>query len=267
VKRLLERVSGAVRRVNRWSLERAPRRALTLLTFAIVVVFASVWAYRFATFDESARVGSDWQVLLDATRSWLAGGPFYPPEQVAYPFDGYRGGVMYPPTALALFVPFVLLPPVLWWAAPLGLAVIGIARLRPAPWVWPFMALGLLYDNSVWLVLSGNPAMWGFAALVWLDLGWPTLFFLVKPSLFPLALLGANRRSWWIGLGVIIITGILLVPMWSDWTAVVRNAQTGRGLLYSVFDLPLLAAALLAQIGRTSPRRVAVRPQLASPRR
>lgn len=172
----------------------------------------------------------------------------------ARPFDGYHGGIMYPPIALAMFVPLANFPAPVWWAVPMALAVVGVARLRPAPWAWPFIVPCLLYDNSVWLVLSGNPGMWGLAALAWLDLGWPTLFFALKPSLLPLALLGAHRRSWFVGLSAIVVLGGLLLPMWSDWIAVLRNAETGRGLLYSVFELPVLAAPLIAYVARTSSR-------------
>lgn len=252
MKATVARAAVNIKRVNQWSLQRAPRRLFIALTLAILVVFLALWAYRFAVTDESWRVGSDYRFLVEATRSWMNGGPFYPPDQVARPFDGYHGGIMYPPIALALLVPFASLPDALWWAIPLTLAALGIAQLRPAPWAWPFLALCLLDDNSVWLVLSGNPEMWGLAALAWLDLGWPTLFFVLKPSLLPLAFLGVAHRSWWVGIAAIVALGLLLLPMWADWVAVVRNAETGRGLLYSVFDLPLLAIPLIAHIARTS---------------
>ena len=243
-----------------FSLTGWDRRARILfggLAIFTVAVNLAVWAYRFATIDESARWGGDYRPLMDAGSRWLAGGPFYPPAQVAAPFDAFTAGVLYPPFAIPFFAAATFLPWVLWWAVPLTIGVAGVVRLHPAPWTWPVIAAGALFDNSVWLVLSGNPIMWGFAGLAWFGLSWSTLYFVLKPSLGPLAFLGVRHRSWWIGLAALAALGLVFLPLWDDWLAVVRNAQSGRGVLYSIFDLPLLAIPLVAWAGRSRARGLA----------
>ena len=83
----------------------------------------------------------DYDLYMEATRRWLAGGPFYEPYQLAGPYPITAGDILYPPFALVLLVPFTVLPAILWWAIPLAIVGVVVARLRPDPRLWPFLAL------------------------------------------------------------------------------------------------------------------------------
>ena len=74
-------------------------------------------------------------------------------------------------------------------------------------------------------------------------------FVLLKPSLFPFALVGVNRRSWWAGAAAFVLLALLFAPMWPDFLAVLANSR-GGGLLYSVQEVPMMAAPVLAWLGR-----------------
>jgi hypothetical protein len=75
-------------------------------------------------------------------------------------------------------------------------------------------------------------------------------FVLLKPSLFPLALVGLRSRGWWVLVGLFAVVTLALLPETLDWLSVIRNGQGGRsGLLYSLEDLPLLAVPLVAWAG------------------
>lgn len=66
-------------------------------------------------------VGIDVDLYIDAARRWLATGQFYEAYQLNGSYQITLGDVLYPPVALVLFVPFVVLPGVLWWVVPLAL--------------------------------------------------------------------------------------------------------------------------------------------------
>jgi hypothetical protein len=156
----------------------------------------------------------------------------------------------YPPFALYLFAPFTLLPLVLWWGLPLAITAWAVWRLHPAPLVWPLMALCLSYPTSGLKILTGNPTMWVLAAIALGVLyGWPFVGVLIKPSLFPFALLGVRHRSWWVALLVLGLAGLPFALLWRDWAVALVNAQ-GSGLLYSVQEVPLLCLPLPACVGR-----------------
>jgi hypothetical protein len=194
--------------------------------------------------------GVDFILYRDAAARWLAGGPFYEPYQLAGPYPITAGDVLYPPIALWLFVPFTVLPAVLWWAIPIGLAAWAVWRLRPGPAWWPLVALCAVWPTTILKTWTGNPVIWGVAAL---SLGviyrWPSVFVLIKPSLFPFALFGADRRSWWIALAVFVAMCVPFGSMWGDWITALSNS-TGGGLLYSTLEIPMLLLPLAAWFGR-----------------
>ena len=149
--------------------------------------------------------GVDFCLYRDAAARWLAGGPYFEPYQLAGPYPITAGDVLYPPVALWLFVPFTVLPALLWWAIPIAVTAWAIWRLRPEPAWWPLIALCVAWPTTLLKTWTGNPVIWSVAAMA---LGvvywWPSVFVLLKPSLFPFALFGANRRSWWLALAVFV---------------------------------------------------------------
>ena len=170
-------------------------------------------------------LGVDFDLYRDATARWLAGGSFFEPYQLAGPYEIRAGDILYPPVALWLFAPFAAagggplgaVAAILWWAIPLAITGAVVLRLRPAPWAWPLLALCAANPTTLLKTWTGNPVIWSMAALAIAVIGGRTRFaapfVLLKPSLAPFALFGANRRSWWLGLAAVVA---LCVPFgWS----------------------------------------------------
>lgn len=190
--------------------------------------------------------GVDYRLYMDATQRWLAGGPFYQPYQLAGPYAISAGDILYPPVALWLFVPFTVLPAALWWLVPLGLTAWAVWRLRPGPLAWPLIALCFAWPPTQVKLITGNPVMWSVVALALGCLAyWPSVFALIKPSLFPFALFGVTRRSWWIALGLLLLLGLPFGAMWLDWLTTVVNSR-GGGIAYSIQEIPMLLLPLVA---------------------
>ena len=235
------------------------RRRLRQVTFALMaLVILVVPVQMIAQLWPGPTI--DYTLYMHATSHWLAGSSFYEAFQLAGPYvvtgppDFPAMAVqpiLYPPVALWLFVPFTVLPAALWWLIPLAIVVWCLARLRPKPIVWPFLALCVAWPWTVVMIAVGNPIMWAVAAM---SLGvvyvGPAVFVLLKPSLFPFALWGMRHRRWWLHLAAF---GVLCVPfgaMWLDWLHAVRNAEN-TGLLYSILQVPMLAIPILAWVART----------------
>jgi hypothetical protein len=195
----------------------------------------------------AAGQGVDFALYRDAASGWLAGQPFYLPHQLTAPYPVTPGDRLYPPPALLLFVPFTILPPVLWWAIP-AIVVLGVLwRLRPRPAVWLFLAFVAWWPPTTVKVWTGNPVIW-IAAALWIATLWrpAAVAVLLKPTLLPFAFFGANRRPWWVGLAVTAVVAVLFAPMWPDYVAATLNARETGGLLYSIQEVPMLAAPLVA---------------------
>lgn len=200
-------------------------------------------------------LGVDVALYREAADRWLAGASFYEPRQLAGPYEIAHGDILYPPVGLWLFVPFAVLPDllalVLWWAIPAAITVGAIWLMRTRPATWPLIALCLAWPTTPLKIWTGNPVIWSMAAMavavVWRG-GAP--FALLKPSLFPFALFGIRRRSWWLGLAVFVAMSVPFGAMWGDWLTTVLNAR-GGGILYSALEAPMLALPLAAWLGRT----------------
>ena len=242
--------------VERWRAalpEVAPRRAalLSLAICLIPVLFVAVVPHPL-----EQPFGVDRDLYLTVTRRWLDGGPYLEPYQLAGPYDIRPGDVLYPPVALALFVPFAVagaLGAVLWFAIPLAGTAGAVAWLRPRPVVWPLLALCATNPTTLLKVWTGNPVIWSMFALAVATIGVRSRaaapFVLLKPSLAPFALFGANRRSWWLGLALLVAASVPFGSMWGDWIASVLNSR-GGGLLYSALEIPMLLLPLVAWFGR-----------------
>ena len=198
--------------------------------------------------------GVDAALYQEAAARWLAGGPFYEPSQLAGPYEVAHGDILYPPVGLWLFVPFTVLPLVLWWVIPAALTSAAVWRLRPRPLAWPLIALCLAWPTTPLKIWTGNPVIWCVAAMavatVWRG---AAPFALLKPSLAPFALFGVRDRSWWLGLALFIAMGVPFGSMWLDWIATVLNSR-GGGFLYSALEAPMLTLPLVAWLGRTRHR-------------
>jgi hypothetical protein len=196
--------------------------------------------------------GGDFVLYRDSASRWLAGGGFYWPYQLAGPYDVLSAEILYPPVALALFLPFTILPAFLWWLVPLALIAATVWHWRPRPWALVGVVICAGSYPTIIAIHQGNPVMW-IAAFVALGTRWPAYSALVflKPSLFPFAMLGIRHRSWWIVTALLAAMSLLLLPMTLDWLHVLLNMRGGRsGLLYSLPEAAILAIPLVAWAGR-----------------
>jgi hypothetical protein len=228
------------------------RRRIAIGLSAAVFVVPMVFALLIPDALEEP-FGVDFVLYRDVAARWLDGGPYFEPYQLVGPYEIRAGDVLYPPVGLWLFVPFAVLPAVvawpLWWALPIGATAWSMVRLRPRPEVWPLIALCIAWPTTPLKTWTGNPVIWCVAALA---LGtiyrWPSVFVLLKPSLGMFALFGANRRSWWIALAVLVAMSVPFWGLWVDWIASLVNSR-GGGLLYSALEIPMLLIPLVAWWG------------------
>jgi hypothetical protein len=205
-------------------------------------------------------LGIDFDLYRDVTARWLHGGAFFEPHQLAGPYDIRAGDVLYPPVALVLFVPFAIatgaaatIAAIVWWAVPLGITAAVVWRLRPQPATWPLLALCVANPTTLLKIWTGNPVIWAMAAMALALVGsrrFAAPFVLLKPSLAPFALVGIRRRSWWLGLAVVVALCLPFGALWGAWVASVLNSR-GGGLLYSALEVPMLLLPLVAWLGRT----------------
>ena len=226
------------------------RPALFGTVALILIGLAAVdWA-RYIAQPDHRLVAVDFVLYRDAATRWLSGGPFYLPHQLAGPYEVTAGDILYPPYDLPLFVAFTILPAWLWWLLPIGGTTAVIMWHRPRVEAWPLLALCLWFPATSVKILSGNPVLWAvFAVALGTVWRWPGAFALVKPSLFPFALLGSWRRSWWVALIAICVVSLAFAPMWPDFVRVLRNARQDGGLLYSIQEAPMMAMPIVAWVG------------------
>jgi hypothetical protein len=83
------------------------------------------------------------------------------------------------------------------------------------------------------------------AEAVAVALGSPTTLVLVKPSLFPFAMIGIRRRAWWLQAALLALLSLPLLELTLLYPQVVIDSR-GGGILYSVRDIPLLCLPLIA---------------------
>ncbi len=197
------------------------------------------------------QVGVDYRLYMDAANSWLHGGGYFQPYQLAGPYQISAGDILYPPVALLLFAPFTVLPAIAWWLIPAVALGWALRRLRPSRLAWLFLGVCALWPTTPLKVLTGNPVIWAVAALaLGVVYAWPSVLVLIKPSLFPFALLGARTRRWWLALVVLVVVSLPFGSLWLDWVHSILNSQ-GGGIAYSTLEIPMLAFPLVAWLGRT----------------
>lgn len=238
------------RGANRWS-----RPLAVSLTLVVGLVVLVVWALRLPPMWTTFGAVDYWTYLAFAER-WLHTGSMYLATQLAGPFEPRPlphvpalMPSMYPPQAVYLFAPFLVLPAVLWWAVPLGVLGYMFRRWRPAPWTWPLMLVLLLPQESTAILVAGNTTLWMAAALaaglLW---GWPAVLLSMKPTLFLFAVVASRHRSFWATLATVVVLCVPFGWLWLDYIAVVRNAEAD--IFYNVWSLPWLILPIIAWAGR-----------------
>ena len=227
--------------------------------YVVTVMLLGVAVYSIAVSIDSIAsfyYARDLSWYLDATRRFLDDGTWYRPRQLAGPYLIADGDVLYPPTVVWFFLPWLVLPPWLFVATPVVLTAWAIRRIRPAYWAWPLIAACLIWPGT-WVKLgSGNPGIWLMAALA---LGtvyrWPAVFVILKPTVAPFAVIGIRSRGWWLAAAAIVLMTLPVARPAFEYPRVLLDAH-GGGFYYSLWDLPMLLApsfAWLGSLGRRKP--------------
>jgi hypothetical protein len=232
--------------------QRAIRLAAFTTSALILAYGATVLLLTWTAVSGAGRVGADFRLYLDAATGLLSGHPLYPQHQVAGPYVVADGDILYPPPIVLLMLPFAILPAILFWVAPLGIIAAAVVHHRPAVWSWPLLALGVAYPVTSLKIVHGNPTMWIVAAIALGTItAGPAVAVLLKPTLAPFAVIGANRRRWWIALGIAAAAGALFAPLWPDYAAVLANSR-GPGIFYSLDEVPFAVVPVIAWLASPS---------------
>jgi hypothetical protein len=233
------------------------------LTLVLLAVGAYLVVVGFTSRGWAELAGVDRATYMDGAQRWLHGGSFYLDRQLHGPYETRMGDLLYPPTALWLFVPASFLPAPLWWAIPIGFVAWSVWRWRPRAWAWPILALCLAWPNTTIAFVTAYPGLW-VAAIIAAGLrwGWPGALVLLKPSLLPFALIGIRTRGWWLATGGLVLLTLPVLGMIPDWLRAVVDGRGWGGWLYSARELPLMllpVVAWAASADRVGPDAVLVR--------
>jgi hypothetical protein len=217
---------------------------LTAVLLALSAMEA-VALYRIIADQQAA--GVDLTFFRFVAQRWLDTGVWYTDRQISGPYQTQSlVDNLYPPHALYLFIPFLVLPWPLWWAIPLGIVGWVVWWCRPAIWAWPLLALIMLLPKTFNQIIYGNTDMWvcAFIALS-VRFGWPAVLITFKPSVLFFALLGIRSRAWWIAAIVIALASLPFVALWMQWPTVILHSSSTTWI-YSLSNVPFFALPLLA---------------------
>ncbi len=225
-----------------------------LIVGGLLLLIGELWiALPFAT-------GHDYSLYMGAARSWVTGGGFYHSYQLTGPYAIVDSEILYPPLSLWLLVPFMVLPPVLWWAIPLGAIAWCVLSWRPAS---AAVGISLLlvclpvgvahFGLGLELVTTGNPGMWCAAFVaVGLRAGWAGPLVLIKPTLAPFAFVGLRRHpaAWLVGMALVALGSLAVFPLWPDYVRALLNVQGGRDIWYTLGNWPAMLSQIVLWAGR-----------------
>lgn len=226
----------------------------------VLLVIVGAWEMVSVIGPLQPQVGGDLAFFQGVATRWLDTGVLYLPHQLAGPHEvTLQVDNLYPPHALLLFLPFTVLPAILWWVVPIGVTAYVIARLRPATWSWPLIAVLILWPKTIIGVLWGNTDMWIVAAIaagLWWR--WPVLLVTIKPFFAPYALIGIGSRRFWVATGLLAALTLLMLPLWFDYLKVVTNVSISTE--YLLRSVPTTFIPIVAWLTRTVDRRNAPMP-------
>ena len=219
---------------------------LTVVILALAA-YEAVLLYR--VIDGQDAIGTDLRYYQFVAQRWLDTGVFYTDRQLTGPYEVQTlVDNLYPPHALYLFLPFLVLPNLLWWVLPLGVIGYVVWWCRPVAWMWPLIALIILFPKTPNQILYGNTDMWVAAAIAggvrW---AWPSVLVTFKPSLAFFALIGIRARSWWIAAGVLVVVSLPFLGIWLDYPTVMTNSSAR--FWYSFGNLPFFVLPIAAWLG------------------
>lgn len=230
-----------------------PHRHLRPVWVGLTVVILAVAAYEtlllFGVIDAQHAIGTDLRYYQFVAHRWLDGGVFYTDRQLSGPYEVQTlVDNLYPPHALYLFIAFIVLPDPLWWIFPLGLIAYVVWWCRPVTWMWPVLALIVLFPKTPGQILFGNTDMWVAAAIAagvrW---AWPAVLVTFKPSLAFFAIIGIRARSWWIAALVLALASVPFLSLWLEYPTVMGNSSAK--FWYSFGNLPFFVLPIVAWLG------------------
>jgi hypothetical protein len=262
-------VAGALdREPNRWTepgktrAQRLTQTALAGSTAAILVLAGYELAYGLAYMGWDRTIGADLTYYANLARMLFTTGQWFPDKELHGPWLILQSGpldVLYPPAVAWIFAPFIWLPVGVLLAFVIGVNLWLIREWRSAPWTWPLMALCVLWPLTLLKGIGGTSSLFVMVALgLGLRYRWPSVFILLKPSLFPFALLGIRSKWWWVGLALL---GLMSLPFLREtllYPQVILDSRNPDGALYSLTDLPMMAIPIIAWLGQTRRRPSAI---------
>jgi len=212
----------------------------------LVIPLGQLWL---SVISGSRDLGIDWFMYRLAALEWMQTGSFYTPEQLAGPYVLLTWQPLYPPVVLPLLAVFAHLPDALWWIVPGGLYLAALYRMRPQGWWLPATVAVFVLTSGLYPWWYGQPTIWLFPAIAWgLLLGGWAVFVLLKPSLFPFALIGMHRRSWSLTLAAFVAVSVPFGTLWMDWYRALDNSD--QTVWYSLWQVPMLFVPIVAYLGR-----------------
>jgi hypothetical protein len=221
------------------------------LTIVFLVLAALETVALIRVIGDQNAIGVDLEYYRFVAQRWLETGVFFTERQLSGHYEVQTlVDNLYPPHALYLFMPFLVLPAVLWWVLPLGLIAYVVAWCRPAVWAWPILAAIVLFPKTPNQIIFGNTDMWVAAFIAggvrWC---WPAVLVTFKPSLAPFAVIGIFSRSWWIAAAVLALVSLPFLGLWLDYPRVMLNSSAK--FWYSFGNLPFFVLPLVAWLVST----------------
>ncbi len=235
------------RSARNWDLRTWDLRPIWIgVTAMLLVAFALESWFLYRVIEDQVAVNVDYKFYVDVGRRWLDTGVYYTDRQLSGPYETQTlVDNLYPPHALYLFLPFLLLPGFLWWVLPLGLMAYVIWWCRPQPWGLAVIAMLLVFPKSPNLIIYGNTDMWvGAAIAAGVRWGWPSVLVSFKPSLIFFGALGMGTRAWWIAAAILVIVSLPFIGLWTLYPTALTHSSSKPW--YSFADIPFLLIPIAA---------------------
>jgi hypothetical protein len=232
---------------------RVLQRALVIVLGSALVVEITVGALVIAAPGD---IGVDFRFYRDLAARWVATGMYFQPHQLEGSYISTTlVDTFYPPIALLLFLPFLILPAILWWLIPIAVLAYVIAAWRPNLWAVVGMIVLMMWVRAFGAFLWGNTDMWLAAAVAaGLRWGWPAALIAIKPSVLPFMLIGVRSRSFWLVVALLAVVSLPMWELWADWLVAIRNMDQRPD--YSIGSITLYLVPIVAWLGRQRPSAV-----------
>ena len=241
--------------------QRPVRVALLVATGVIAVMAVALFIYLWNEETQLQNVGEDYRFYVSLGQRFLDTGVLYGERQLTgMPYHvEINVDNLYPPPAILLFIPFVYLPAITWFAIPVLAVAATMWWFRPSLWTWPLIALCLLWPRTQDALIVGNSDIWSAAFVAaGTMLAWPSILGLFKPAFAPFALIGIRHRSWWVTLAIAVVVSLLFLPYWSQFITAATNWDLP--ITRSIANTPILFIPILAWVGRTRHRATRTEP-------